>query len=132
MARDHVVVGLQGIYSISVIARKPGRDNRARLKDDQVMFAPGDKSLSVARCGRKADRLAVELENVVGHRVKVRSVVVVPGWEIDHQASADYLLVNERNISMLTGWRDQGDYLMNEEVEALHTELTQRCKRFPG
>jgi len=129
---DHVIVGLQGVYTVSVVARKPGRDNRARLKADQLLFAPGPAKVSVARCGRKSDLLASELKNVVGHKIHVRSVVVVPGWEIDHQASSEYLLVNERNIAMLTGWKDQREYLMNEEVDAIHEELTRRCKRFRG
>jgi hypothetical protein len=39
------------------------------------------------------------------------------------------LLVNERTIPMLRGWRDQSDYLMNEDVDALQKELTARCRR---
>jgi hypothetical protein len=30
---------------------------------------------------------------------------------------------------MLRGWRDQSDYLMNEDVDALQKELTARCRR---
>jgi hypothetical protein len=31
---------------------------------------------------------------------------------------------------MLSGWKDQADYLMNEDVEAIQKLLTQRCTRF--
>jgi hypothetical protein len=29
---------------------------------------------------------------------------------------------------MLSGWKDKADYLMNEDVDALHNLLTSRCK----
>ncbi len=127
---DNVVVGLQGIYAISVIARQPSKDNRVRLKGDQLMFAPGNEAVSVARSGAKSRQLARELRKVTGHDVRIRSVIAIPGWEVELQESADYLVVNERNLAMLTGWKDQNDYLMNEDVAAIQKLLTERCTRF--
>jgi hypothetical protein len=66
---------------------------------------------------------------MLGHKVRVRSVLAVPGWDIGEQSSDKHLLVNERTIPMLRGWRDQSDYLMNEDVDALQKELTARCRR---
>jgi hypothetical protein len=127
---DHVIVGLHGIYAISVIARKTGKDNRARLKGDQLLFAPGVEGMGVARSRRKSEQLAQELKEILGHQIHVRSVIAVPGWEIDFQDSKDYLLVNEWNVAMVSGWKDQKDYLMNEEVDLVQQELTGRCTRF--
>ena len=127
---DNVIVGLHGIYAVSVIARKPGKDNRVRLRGEQLTFAPGDITISVARSGTKSARLAQEIKNLLKHRVRVRSVVAVPGWEIEAQESNEYLVVNERNLAMLSGWKDEKDYLMNEEVEAVQKMLTERCTRF--
>lgn len=126
---DNVVVGLHGIYAVSVIARKCRKGDVARLKDDQLMFSR-KHVVSVKRSGAKSDRLAREFGKVVGHEVRVRSVIAIPGWEIDSQQSTDYLLVNERNLAMLTGWKEQKDFLMNEDVEAIHAMLTERCTRF--
>lgn len=126
---DSVVVGLYGVYAVSVIARKPGKDNRARLKNEQLAFL-GQSAISVRRSGEKSLRLAAEIRNLIGHDIRVRSVIAVPGWEIDSQSSDDYLLVNERNIAMLTGWRDKAEYLLDEHVDAIHTLLTERCTRF--
>ncbi len=126
---DSVVVGLQGVYTVSVVAIKPGKDNRARLKGDQLMFA-GQAAISVQRSGKKSAQLAREIKKTINHDVKVRSVIAIPGWEIDSQESEEYLVVNERNIAMLTGWRDQQDHLMNEDVDAIHAMLTQQCTRF--
>ncbi len=127
---DHVIVGLHGIYAISVVARKPGRDNRARLKGDQLVFANSKEAASVSSAGQKATMLAREIRKITGHEIRVRSVIAIPGWEIGLQESADHLAVNERNLAMLTGWKDQKDYLMNEDVEAVQELLTKRCTRF--
>ena len=127
---DNVIVGLHGIYAVSVVARIPGRQNKVRLNGETLTFAPGKHSESVSRSGRKSAQLARELGKLVGHVVNVRSVIAVPGWEVDSQLSDDYLVVNERNLAMLSGWKDQADFLMNEDVEAIQRELTNRCTRF--
>ena len=126
---DNVVVGLHGIYTVSVIARKPGKDDRAVLQGDRLSF--GDKGVvSVKRSAAKSQQLAREIRKVTGHDIRVRSVIAIPGWRIESQQSSDFLVVNERNLAMLTGWKDQEDYLMNEDVEAVHQLLTERCTRF--
>ena len=127
---DNVVVGRQGIYAVSVIARKPGKDNRVSLRGDELSFAPENVSMSVSRSGTKSGRLAKEIRKLLHHDVRVRSVVVVPGWEIESQVSDEYLVVNERNVAMLSGWKDQKDFLMNEDVDTVQKMLTKRCTRF--
>jgi len=126
---DNVVVGLHGIYTVSVIARRPGKEDRATLKGDRLSF--GEKDIvSVKRSATKSQQLAKEIRKVTGHDIRVRSVIAIPGWQIESQQSSDFLVVNERNLAMLTGWKDQKDYLMNEDVEAVHKLLTERCTRF--
>jgi len=66
---------------------------------------------------------------MLDHRVRVRSVIAVPGWEVNEQAREEHLIVNDRSLPMLRGWKDQSDYLMNEDVDALQRELTARCRR---
>ncbi len=127
---DNVIVGLHGMYAVCVVAKRPGKDNRVRLNGEQLAFAPGNEAISVADCGKRAAQLAREVRKHVGHDVRVRPVVAVPGWEIDAQASNEYLVVNERNLSMLRGWKDQKDYLMNEDVDQIQKLLTERCTRY--
>lgn len=128
---DDVIVGLHGVYAIYVVARRSGKDKRVRLNDDTLIFAPGEQSLSLAEFGQRTKQLAREFSKVLEHEVHVRSVIAVPGWEIDSQASDEYLVVNERNLAMLRGWKEQKDYLMNEDVEKLQSLLTERCTRDP-
>ena len=127
---DNVIVGLHGVYTVSVFARKPGKQNTARLQGDKLMFENADTPVSVEKSGKKSAQLAREIRKLTGHDIRVRTVIAVPGWEIDEQRSGEYLAVNERNIAMLTGWKDQADYLMNEDVEAIQKMLTKRCMRF--
>jgi hypothetical protein len=126
---DNVIVGLQGVYTVSVIARRAGRNDRATLKGDRLSF--GEKhAISVKRSATQSEQLAKEIRKVTGNDIRVRSVIAIPGWEIESQQSSEFLVVNERNLSMLTGWKDQKDYLMNEDVEAVQEMLTKRCTRF--
>jgi hypothetical protein len=127
---DNVIVGPHGMYSICVVAKRPGTDNRVRLNGDTLSFAPGNEVLSVSHCGMKATQLARELRKHTAHDIRVRPVIAVPGWEIDAQASDQFLVVNERNVSMLRGWKDQKDYLMNEDIEQIQKLLTERCTRY--
>ena len=126
---DNVIVGLHGVYAVHVIARRAGKDNRVHLEGNTLSFAPGNQSLSLAEFGQRTQQLAREFHKILKHEVRVRCVVAVPGWEIESQASQNHLIVNERNLAMLRGWKDQNDYLMSEEVDKLQDLLTNRCTR---
>ncbi len=128
---DNVIVGLHGVYTVSVIARKAGKNNRASLKGDRLSFSE-KHVVSVKRSATKSEQLAREIRKAIGHDIRVRSVIAIPGWEIESQQSSEFLVVNERNLAMLTGWKDQKDYLMNEDVDAIQKLLTERCTRFSG
>ena len=126
---DHVLVGQTGIYAVSVIARRGGRNGTAVLRDSHLAFSNSEKQVPIVDITASAVRLEKEICRLLGHKVRVRSVIATPGWDIGEQASERHLLVNERTIAMLRGWRDQSDYLMNEDVDALQRELTLRCSR---
>ena len=126
---DHVLVGQTGIYAVNVVARRGGRKGSAALKNSHLAFSNGRTPIPVVEITASTVRLEKELCRLLGHKVRVRSVIAAPGWDIGEQASDRHLLVNERTIAMLRGWRDQSDYLMNEDVDALQRELTLRCSR---
>jgi hypothetical protein len=126
---DNVIVGLHGVYAVHVVARRAGKNNRVRLDGDMLSFTPGIHSLSLEEFAQRTTQLEREFRKILKHDVRVRCVVAVPGWEIESQASQTHLIVNERNLAMLRGWKDQNDYLMNEDVEKLQESLTDRCTR---
>lgn len=126
---DHVIIGQKGIYAVNVIAHRSGKRAHARLRDNAIQYSNSKLTQSVIDINLKTARLQKEFRELVGHNVRVRSVIAVPGWEIGEQPKDDHLLVNEQNLAMLSGWRDQSDNLMNEDVAALQKELTARCAR---
>ncbi len=125
---DHVLVGQNGIYAISVVARRHWHTGAVRLDGQALEFSTSAR-LPVADITAAVPRLARELRTVATRPVRVRSVLAVPGWQIAEQSGHEHLLVNEQNLAMLRGWRDRGDYLMDEETTAIHQELTRRCSR---
>ena len=126
---DHVVVGPRGIYGVNVVARRAPKRGSAFLQGNELSFSQRHSIVPIARIAASSARLEKELGRLLGHKVRARSVIAVPGWDIGEQASENHLLVNERTISMLGGWRDASDHLLNEDVEALFDELTARCRR---
>lgn len=125
---DHVLVGLKGIYAIFVVARRPSRNNTVRVHDSRLWFA-GRDGVALVRFAATADKLAGLFRKALGSRVRVRTVLVLPGWEIEAESTEDFLIVNERSLVMLRGWADRSEYLMNEDVESLHELLGERLLR---
>ena len=98
-----------------------------QIVNNELHFSTTERTQSIVETAAKTSRLEREFRKLLGHKVRVRSVIAVPGWEIESQTSEEHLVVNERNLSMLTGWKDQSDYLMDEDVDALNADLTARC-----
>ena len=126
---DHVLIGQSGVYAINVVAKRHFKQGFAQLDGNEVSFSIGKHAHSVVDIVAKSSRLQKELSKKTGHNIRVRSVIAVPGWDINEQTSAEHLLVNERNLPMISGWKDQADYLMDEDVNALQSYLTELCRR---
>lgn len=125
---DHVVVGQSGIYAINVFACRAAKNGAVLINGNDLQLLPGDKDISIVDTIAKTVRLEKELSALLDHRIKVRSVIAVPGWQVNGQDSEEHLVVNESNLPMLLGWKDQSEYLMNEDVDAIHAQLTLRCR----
>ena len=126
---DHVLIGQSGLYAINVVARRAPRDGSVGICGHALQFSNADSDESIVDIAARTRRLEKVFCGMLGHKVRVRSVIAAPGWEIVEQSHEDHLLVNERNIGMLTGWKDNTDHLMNEDVDALKDALTVRCRR---
>jgi hypothetical protein len=125
---DHVVIGQSGLYAINVVAKRARAGSSVRLHGNALQFSNSDNSESIVDIAARTRRLEKEFTELLGHKIRVRSVIAAPGWEITEQNNENHLLVNERNIGMLRGWKDSTDHLMNEDVEALKKEMTTRCR----
>ena len=126
---DNVVIGANGVYAVTVIAAPKRMAKTVRLKKGQLHFEPGQNSVSLAEHRKKIASLVRELTPVVGHPVKVLSVIGVPGCQVLPAGSDQDLVVNERSCVMLVGWRVSDAYLMDEEVQKITEFLLGSCSR---
>lgn len=125
---DHVLVGHNGVYAINVVARRHFKKADVYLDGNELHFSNTKKPTSIVNIIAATKRIEKEFRQLTGKALKVRSVIALPGWDIKEQSGNDHLLVNERNLPMINGWKDPNDYLMNEDVNALQKDLTRRCK----
>lgn len=126
---DHVIISQNGLYAVNVIAARSPKRAHARLEGNSIRYSNGRADQSIVDIAAKTKRLQKEFRQLLGHKLRVRSVIAIPGWDIDEQPNGEHLLVNEWNIAMLSGWRDSSDHLLNEDVDTLNQELTARCVR---
>ncbi|MGI9219525.1 MAG: hypothetical protein ACR2QS_00645 [Woeseiaceae bacterium] len=124
---DHLIVGKNGAYAVSVYAVPAVKNGEVNLVNNELHFEQLNKARSIVATNANIASLEREFRRLLDHRVRVRSVIAIPGWVIGKQGSEEHLLVNEKNLPMLSGWKDQADYLMDEDVDALHKLLTSRC-----
>ena len=126
---DHVMVGASGVYAINVVARRGSGKGNVKLLGDELHFSRRHAAASVVDIATKTTRLEHEFRELLRNAVRVRSVIAVPGWQVEAQNGDGCLVVNERTLPMLRGWKNETDYLMEEDVEALLDYLTANCRR---
>ncbi len=125
---DHVLIGPTGVYAINVVARRHLKKAAVCLNGSNLHFSNNETTLSIVNIVAAAKRMEKEFCQIAGKNIRVRSVIAVPGWHVQDQTGNEHLLVNERTLPMISGWKDQNDFLMNEDVIALQKVLTARCK----
>ena len=128
---DHILVGPGGIYAVNVVARRAMRRESVQLVDGELRFKPDGATIPITDIAARTTRLEQEFRELLKNSVRVRSVIAVPGWHADSQSGDGHLVVNERTLPMLRGWRSEADYLMDEDVQTLQQHLTKTCKRSP-
>ncbi|MDH3433196.1 MAG: NERD domain-containing protein [Gammaproteobacteria bacterium] len=127
---DHLIIGQNGVYAINVFARHPTKNGTVHLENNVLVYEPRGKPSSIVATAKRTAALEREFRRLLDHRVRVRSVIATPGWQVHEQPIEEHLIVNDRSLPMIRGWKDQADYLMNEDVDALHKLLTSRCSLF--
>lgn len=125
---DHLVVGTNGVYAVNVFAESPVRNGHVALDNNTLRFEPTGRTQSIVATAKCTAALEREFRRLLDHRVRVRSVIATPGWDVNEQAGEEHLVVNERSLPMLCGWKDQADYLMNEDLESLQQMLGDATK----
>ena len=120
---DHVVVGSDGIYAVHVLVRNPKKHGTVNLRDNKLLFGQNAPAYSLDNWNKTLKAFATKLNGVLGHPVRVMSVIAVPGWLTGDYGSDRHLIANQDNLITLTGWKHADAYLMNDDVEKVKLYL---------
>ncbi|MDE2234949.1 MAG: NERD domain-containing protein [Gammaproteobacteria bacterium] len=126
---DHVVAGPRGVFAVKVVARRVQNESgMVRLSERSLKFDDGtwltDPLAEVELCARLLGKI---VSRVAKHRLTVRPVLAVPGWNVAPVNDGDLLLLNEKNAVMLPGWSRPADHLMEQDIAELHERLVRLC-----
>ena len=126
---DNVVIGAKGAYAVNVfvLGNSRKKTGTVRLSNSNLVFGNARTSAPVGVSVNRVSGLSKELSKVIGHPIRVRSVIALPGWNVAATDTENHLLVNEKTVVMLTGWTDPDTYLMDDDVEQIHDYLAARC-----
>lgn len=126
---DNVVVGAKGAYAVNVFVLGNARkaNGTVRMNDSSLAFGNAKTSAPVGVSVNRVSGLSKELSKVIGHPIRVRSVIAVPGWNVAATDTDKHLLVNEKTVVMLTGWTDSESYLMDDDVAQIDSFLATRA-----
>lgn len=120
---DHVFVGHAGVYAVTVFARRAVPQGQVQVDGNELRFEPSDTTESIVPVSKRVAALEREFRRLLDRRVRVRSVIAVPGWNITAEQNGDHLLINECSLPKVEEWQDRSDKLTDEDVTALQNLL---------
>ena len=120
---DHVVLGSDGIYAVHVLVRNPKKHGTVNLRNDKLLFGQDTPEYNLIGWKKTLQAFTTILSGVLGHPVRVMSVIAIPGWSTGDYGSDRHLIANQNNLITLTGWKHADAYLMNEDVEKVKNYL---------
>jgi hypothetical protein len=131
---DHVAVGTRGVFLLETKARRrrPSRNGQAEHKviynGKALQFPAYSTSKPVEQAQRNAEWLAKYLEKRTATPVKVKPLVVLPGWYVDYEGKPGYA-VDVMNANYLTGYlRGQEETLAVPQVRRIIAALEDKCR----
>ena len=130
---DHIVVGPSGVFAIETRARSTptAKDRKADAKvkyDGKCLrFPDGTDIESLEQAKRQAECLSKWLRRAVGEAVRVRPVVVLPGWFVERVASRGISVINPKNFRSIAK-PIAGDILSDSMITRIVHQLEQKCR----
>ncbi|MDX1454605.1 MAG: nuclease-related domain-containing protein [Gammaproteobacteria bacterium] len=127
---DHVVLGEKGIFAINTVARrahKKDTERAAKLENGKLAFSDGEVLVEpIAESAANLRMLTAACTKLLGHKAIVRSVIALPGWNCQPDASENHMLLNETNLATLPSWNPPEHHLMQEDVPNLEKWLQEQ------
>lgn len=123
---DHVIISTRGVYTVETNTKaKPAKEKNTAVYDGRAVSFNGGlaDTAPIIHAEAQAARLARLLRQVAGCRLPVRPLVVVPGWQVEHDQGdedAPRTLVHVMAPEDLFRWIEQ-------QAETLSADVTRQA-----
>lgn len=120
---DNVIVGPNGVYSVHLVPSPHESCSSVSLVNGNLLFQPADQRHDLRPYHRNNGKLADALGKVVGCRVTVLPVIVVPDCQIQPSAETLPMVASLESCMAFVGWKDPRAFLMNDELDEINRWL---------
>jgi len=121
---DNLVVGKNGVYSVQLFAPPDDHCTTVRAETGRLIFQPGNIQRDIRTYVHQINSLAQVLTELVGSKIKVLPVIVVPECTIDTPSIDHPLLVSMESCTAFIGWKDPDAFLMDEDIVEINRLLS--------
>ncbi|MEO0573877.1 MAG: hypothetical protein AAF004_00345 [Pseudomonadota bacterium] len=120
---DHVMLNVNGAFAIHVISPANRKTVDATLHNDAIVFDGHEQTVALDTVRQRTAALQHRISKPLGRIIPVRSVVVVAGCRVQGKSDDQLLVVSERDLVMIQGWRSASAALMSEDIDAIDHQL---------
>ncbi|MEM6819990.1 MAG: hypothetical protein AAF578_14500 [Pseudomonadota bacterium] len=122
---SHVLTAASGIYAIFTLAERFDGAG-AFLRDRNTLALPASRAaINLHEIRSRTAQLQHWLQAQSGVACRVRSVVVMQGWQSNTVGPNDMLVVTPQDAVMLKGWKDASTALMDDELDKIQAVVEQ-------
>jgi hypothetical protein len=121
---DNLVVGKNGVYAVQLFAPPDDHCTTVRAETGGLIFQPGNIQRDIRTYVQQINSLAQVLTELVGSKIKVLPVIVVPKCTIDTPSIDHPLLVSMESCTAFIGWKDPDAFLMDEDIVEINRLLS--------
>jgi hypothetical protein len=129
---DHVVIAPSGVYAIETKAKTKHRcaanekDYRLEFDGQQVIFPGGYRDTAMLEQARRnAEILGEQLSAATAEQVKVRGVLVFPGWLVERTGKGDVSVLNPKEVEKMIQSRA---VLTKEQIQRISAFIEGKCR----
>lgn len=126
---DHAIVGSNGVFAVETKAHaKPASGHQATFDGRVIHYPDRSDTQAVEQAERNASSLGQFLSKAIGCKIRVRAIVVLPGWWVKQAGKHQGCHVL---ASGQVDWipKIKGENLTSEEVTAIAYQLERLCRR---
>ncbi len=126
---DHVALAGSGVFAFSVLPIAPRSKVQLRLRGQRLEIGPHARTISTVECSARRAAFEQVLGEARQRDVRVRSVIAVPGSNVETENGGEHLLVSENSLAGLFDAPKASGALCVEDIEAIRKLLDNRYRQ---